>query len=60
MNAAEQELVKTYETLKRVLAEHRDELAPFEERNALMALAAQWQVVNGLDADPGQLYDLGA
>jgi hypothetical protein len=43
-----------------VLQEHRGDLAPFEERNALKALAALWQVANGLDLDPGQLYDVGA
>ena len=56
----QQELVRCYETLTRVLREHRSELAPFEERNALKALAALWQVMNGLDMDPGQLYDIGA
>jgi hypothetical protein len=39
---------------------HRDELAPYEERNATKAFAALWQVMNGLDMDPGQVYDLGA
>ena len=43
-----------------VLQEHREELAPFEERNALKALSALWQVMNGLDMDPGQVYDVGA
>jgi hypothetical protein len=43
-----------------VLRDHRDDLAPFAERNALKALAALWQVANGLDQDPGQLYELGA
>ena len=38
----------------------RDELAPFEHRNGLKALAALWQVMNGLDLDPGQVYHLGA
>ena len=60
MNTGERELVEAYETLKRALTEHRDDLAPFEERNAMKALAALWQVVNGLDLDPGQLYDVGA
>jgi hypothetical protein len=26
----------------------------------LKAVAALWQVVNGLDLDPGQLYEIGA
>ena len=43
----------------RVLKDGKD-LAPFERRNALKAVAALWQVVNGLDLDPGQLYEIGA
>jgi hypothetical protein len=43
-----------------VLMGHRDQLSPFEERNAIKAFAALWQVMNGLDMDPGQVYDLGA
>jgi hypothetical protein len=38
---------------------HGDELPPFARRNGLKALAALWQVMNGLDMDPGQLYDVG-
>lgn len=53
-------LVECYEKLAAVLRDHRDELAPFEERNAIRALAALWQVMNGLDLDPGHVYDLGA
>lgn len=60
MNAGEHDLVDSYDSLKRALTEHRADLAPFEERNALKALAALWQVMNGLDLDPGQLYDVGA
>lgn len=59
MNEAERKLADVYEQLKTVLQEHRGDLAPFEERNALKALAALWQVTNGLDLDPGQLYELG-
>jgi hypothetical protein len=60
LNEAEGRLVECYRSLAHVLMGHRDELAPFEERNALKALAALWQVMNGLDMDPGQIYDLGA
>lgn len=60
IGAAQRELAEIYERLKAVLAERGDELAPYEERNALKALAALWQVGNGLDLDPGQLYDVGA
>ena len=60
LNDAQTKLVECYRTLAQVLMGHRDQLAPFEERNALKALAALWQVMNGLDLDPGQVYDLGA
>jgi len=60
LTAPQEALVECYQTLERVLREHRDELAPFEERNAIKALAALWQVANGLDMEPGQVYDLGA
>jgi hypothetical protein len=57
---AQAELVACYDALARVLSDRRDELAPYEERNALKALAALWQVTNGLDVDRGQIYHLGA
>jgi hypothetical protein len=60
LTPAQEKVVEAYRLLSNVLMGHRDELAPFEERNALKALAALWQVVNGLDLDPGQVYDLGA
>lgn len=58
--AHQAELVECYRKLEGILRDHRDDLAPFEERNALKALAALWQVMNGLDMEPDQLYDLGA
>jgi hypothetical protein len=60
LNPAQEKLVEVYRQLSNVLMGHRDELAPFEERNAVKALAALWQVMNGLDLDPGQVYELGA
>jgi hypothetical protein len=60
LTEGQQKLVDAYRLLNNVLMGHRDELAPFEERNAIKALAALWQVMNGLDMDPGQVYDLGA
>lgn len=60
MNEGERKLVESYRGLVDVLENHRAELAPFGERNALKALAALWQVMNGLDQDPGNLYELGA
>jgi hypothetical protein len=60
LNDAQRKLVDAYRLMSNVLMGHREELAPFEERNATKALAALWQVMNGLDFDPGQVYDLGA
>ncbi|MGH2675423.1 MAG: hypothetical protein ACRDKA_01940 [Actinomycetota bacterium] len=60
LNEAQRTLMDCYRTLAGVLETHRDRLAPFEERNALKALASLWQVANGLDQDPGQVYHLGA
>ncbi len=59
LSESERSLVECYQGLVRVLKEDKD-LAPFERRNALKAVAALWQVVNGLDLDPGQLYEIGA
>lgn len=59
LNASERTLVECYQTLVRVLRESQ-ELAPFERRNALKAVAALWQVANGLDIEPGNIYDIGA
>jgi hypothetical protein len=60
LNDAEIALVQTYNTLVKILDESGDDLEPFERHNALKAVAALWQVMNGLDLDPGQLYDIGA
>ena len=60
LSAGEQALVETYDRLHAILAEHGEELPPFAQRNAIKALAALWQVANGLGRDPGQLYDVGA
>jgi hypothetical protein len=53
-------LLETYERLYAILAEHGEELPPFAQRNAVKALAALWQVANGLGRQPGQVYDVGA
>ena len=58
LNEGQQALVGAYENLAQVLDKHRADLAPFEERNAVKALAALWQVMNGLDLEPGQIYHL--
>jgi len=60
LNEPQQRLVACYEDLKQVVERHGPDLAPYEQRNALKALAALWQIVNGLDLDPDHLYDLGA
>jgi hypothetical protein len=60
LNDSERRLLDCFQTLKDVLESNADELEPFEQRNALKALAALWQVANGLDQNPGQLYELGA
>ena len=61
LNEAQSELIECYDRLAALLGDKRSEdLAPFEQRNALKALAALWQVQNGLDMDRGQLYHLGA
>ena len=60
LNEAERTLMECYRSLAGVLEKHRDQLAPFAERNAIKALGALWQVANGLDQDPGQVYELGA
>ncbi|HEY8678895.1 MAG TPA: hypothetical protein VIN39_09730 [Candidatus Dormibacteraeota bacterium] len=59
LTESERTLADCYRTLVRILKDGKD-LAPFERRNALKAVAALWQVVNGLDLEPGQIYDLGA
>ncbi len=56
---SQQALVNCYQALVQLL-EKPDNLAPYERRNALRAVSALWQVMNGLDLDPGQLYEIGA
>jgi hypothetical protein len=58
LTQAEQEIVDCYHRLVEILK--KDDLAPFERQNTLKAVAALWQVLNGLDLDPGHIYDIGA
>ncbi len=58
LSDSERILVESYQRLVNVLKDGKD-LAPFERRNAMKAVAALWQVVNGLDLDPGNLYEIG-
>ena len=44
--AADEALVDCYERLLAIVRD--EELEPFQRRNALKALAALWQVVNGI------------
>lgn len=60
LNPVQAELMECYDKLARLLADQADDMQPFEKRNALKALAALWQVANGLDMDRGQIYHLGA
>ena len=60
LTPAQATLVECYDTLAKLVGDKQSELAPFERRNALKALAALWQVANGLDMDRGQIYHLGA
>ena len=60
LNEAERALMECYRSLASILETQRDRLPPFAERNAIKALGALWQVANGLDQDPGQVYELGA
>ncbi|HYH27391.1 MAG TPA: hypothetical protein VEA19_01295 [Actinomycetota bacterium] len=59
LTQGEQKLIECYESLAGVLRDYADELPPFAQRNATKALAALWQVANGYDRDPGQVYELG-
>jgi hypothetical protein len=52
--------VECYQDLRGILEERGEELPPFARRNAIKALAALWQVANGLDAEPGPIDHLGA
>jgi len=56
----ESALIECYEDLRSVLEERGADLPPFARRNAIKALAALWQVANGLDAEPGPIDDVGA
>ena len=57
MTDTEVQLAQIYGDLKRMAA--RDDLPPCAERNVKKALACMWQVMNDLDLEFEQLYDLG-
>jgi hypothetical protein len=54
---SEAELARIYGELKALAA--RTDLPPCAERNVKKALACMWQVVNDLDIEFEQLYDVG-
>jgi hypothetical protein len=54
---AEKQLAEIYEELKAMAG--REDLPPCAERNVKKALACMWQVMNDLDLEYEQLYDLG-
>ena len=53
----EVQLARIYDDLKTMAA--REDLPPCAERNVKKALACMWQVINDLDLEFEQLYDLG-
>lgn len=57
VTATESQLFEIYTALKGLAG--RDDLPPCAERNVKKALACMWQVVNDLDLEFEQLYDLG-
>jgi hypothetical protein len=52
-----QRLLEIYSALKVLAA--REDLPPCAERNVKKALACMWQVVNDLNLEFEQLYDVG-
>jgi hypothetical protein len=57
LTESETDLARIYADLKRLAA--REDLAPCAERNVKKALACMWQVMNDLNLEFEQLYDLG-
>ena len=54
---ADAQMLSLYRELKEIAA--RRDLPPCTERNVKKALACMWQVVNDLNLEYEQLYDLG-
>ena len=57
LTGTEVQLAQIYGDLKTMAA--REDLPPCVERNVKKALACMWQVMNDLDLEFEQLYDLG-
>jgi hypothetical protein len=57
MTETESEFLQVYRQLRALAA--REDLPPCAARNVKKALACLWQVVNDLDLEFEQLYDVG-
>ena len=57
VDATDVQLLQIYRDLKALAA--REGLPPCTERNVKRALACMWQVVNDLNLEFEQLYDVG-
>jgi hypothetical protein len=57
MTASEQQLLQVYRTLKSLAAV--EDHPPCVDRNVKKALACMWQVVNDLNLEFEQVYDVG-
>ncbi|HVL65970.1 MAG TPA: hypothetical protein VM364_01780 [Vicinamibacterales bacterium] len=57
MSETDAQFVRLYGELKALAA--REDLPPCAERNVKKALACLWQVVNDLDLEFEQLYEVG-
>ena len=57
VSESDAQLLRIYRELKTLAA--RSDLPPCVERNVKKSLACMWQVVNDLDLEFEQLYDLG-
>ena len=57
VSESEAQLARIYAELKTLAA--RDDLPPCVERNVKKSLACMWQVMNDLDLEFEQLYDVG-
>jgi hypothetical protein len=57
VSEADAQLLEVYRTLRAIAA--REDVPPCVERNVKRALACMWQVVNDLNLEYEQLYDVG-
>ncbi len=57
-STAEKDLAEVYFRMLKILRDNGNELQPFQYCNARKAIGALWQIANGLDLDPDQLYDI--